>query len=154
MPRLELKMKYVETSEKIDLTNWGMDGGPFDDITPRATRAIMAQVTKIIQDQFDENPPALSFPIEWGDSDGRNGGRIVDDPATVYVDLPLGSHEDTCVYACSLEVAIDSFIELHEHNGDGKIKDEETIADAKLLIARLRELASKLENALMEEGKP
>src|SRR5215467_11719212 len=89
------KMKWVKTTQPIDLSTWGLVDDPTD----------------VLRDEFAKGPPDLSFPLEWAfgndPSDGR-GGPPPTDPAMLYVDLPLAASSDSiCSYSCSLEDAID-----------------------------------------------
>lgn len=137
-------MRFVDHTSPVDLTTWL--GG--------TKRKSLRRLTQTLVNVFTADPPKLSFPQEWGRDDDGRGGKPPDDPATLYVDLPLGATEDDhCSWACSLEEAVDSVIELHERLESGKIFDEEGHAIALAIAKRLHELAKKLEDACAyEEG--
>lgn len=130
----------VAHGEKIDLTTWGF--GALESVAAAITLA----ATEAIRDTFEEDPPYIYFPIEWGDNDGINGPRIID-PATLYVSMPLGATEEHVIWSVSLESAVDSLIEINEAGRDGPLREEGSEAATKL-AARLRELATKLDDAV------
>jgi hypothetical protein len=150
------EMHFVETSDPIDLTTWGFAEEPYhildilgDDFAEKIGKGIAKRLSDILTEQFKETPPHLYFPFEWGDSDGH-GGPPPSDPAMLYVELPLSGNDNDCCFACSLEAAVDSVIDLHRAGGGdsgGQVEDEKGRATCTAIATRLHELAQKLENA-------
>jgi hypothetical protein len=152
-------MAFVEHSAEIDLRDWiffptderntKKPDGPMT-LADVAMAGFAAVATKVLQEQFQHQPPSLDFPINWAigkrPSDGR-GGPPPSDPVTLYVDLPLGAgEENACSYSCSLEAVVDDLIDGHK-NHIGKIDNIEAIEIMGKIAARLRELAAKLDDA-------
>jgi hypothetical protein len=138
----ENDMTRVETSNHIDLTTWEAFS-----LKPKLGK----RITELMQNEFSRAPPRLSLPIQWawGDEESQDGfgGPAPSDPAMLYVTLPLGPDEEGVNYACSLEVAVDDLIDLHEDRETEKIMDADGCGIAGKVAARLRELADKLDAA-------
>lgn len=145
-------MKLVPEAE-IDLRGWLLFENGHRGHLKAVNDWLAESVTNTLRDVFEEHPPQIEFPIAWSpDSDGRRS-KTPQDPAMVYISLPLGATEDdNVVYACSLEGAIDDLIEMHEDNGEGseKVSDPDAQGILRSLSARLRELADKLDAACVE----
>jgi hypothetical protein len=145
------EMHHVTHTPRIDLRPW-----TFLCITARRRlksisndnlgKIIGDVATDVIQSVFDEDPPQLNFGIEWGDDEDGHGGPAPADAATMYVRLPLGPSDDGCVYAVSLEGAVDHVIELYE-DIEGKVTDPKGQEVCRKIATRLRVLAAKLDAA-------
>ena len=170
------EMKFVETSNPIDLTTWdfadqfsvstkqGYDlfdkwQTEWNNLFDKLRQALAQELTDVLRQEFKDYPPTLSFPFEWssegaiaGGGDGR-GGPAPTDPCMIYVDLPLGKDDAACSFACSLEGAVDSVIDLyHSYPATRKVHEEGHEVCLKI-AARLRELAAKLEQACEPDAK-
>jgi hypothetical protein len=139
------EMHPVQHAGSIDITTWTW----FDD--DDSWRDIFAagfavQINKILRKEFRKHPPTIDLPFMWRDGDGL-GGKCPDDPAMLYVCLPLGADVDSSPYwAISLESVVDDFIDGIVSRDTLKIEGDEK-ETAHLLAARLRELAQKLDDA-------
>ena len=133
------EMKFVEISDEIDLSSWGL----FDamgDLAEEINDVIGKRVTKTLRETFKEDPPKLSLPFPWSPDDPD----LQPDPLTLYVELPLGKDDSSdVIYSCALEVVIDDMIEEIE-DLEEEVGREKWDCCAKI-AARLRELADKLD---------
>src|SRR5215471_3750926 len=131
-----VKMHRASSGAEIDLIDWGFA----EDHPKRA-----AAMTKLLREEFKENPPQLDLPFEWSagerPSDGR-GGRPVDNPLTIYLELPLGPTEDEHpTWQCTLGELIDHVIEMNSP------PDDETIMMFAKMAEALRAVATQLDDA-------
>lgn len=137
-------MEPVPTSPAIDLKEWGFD--PLPDI-------VNSILTDAVRRTLEEDPPRLSLPYTYSDSDGRYG-PCPDDPVMIYLDLPLrGSEDESVCWQISLAALTEDIIE--DHIADtGYVDDEEGVAVCRNIAARLRELADQLEAACKPHVEP
>jgi len=139
---MRVEMKFVETSEAIDLMKWGFaTGGEIEE-------AIGRVVTGALRTNFVESPPCMRLPFKYApDSDGANG-PAVSDPLTLDVEIFLGSNDyDGTTFRCSLGDVIDDLIDDHVSGQSGKIEDADYKHFCGRMVDRLRELAEKLDTA-------
>lgn len=140
------KMTFVATSDPIDLRTWGFaDGGPLN-------KAAAELVTDVLQEQFTETPPELDLPFYWSDSDGRGGPKI-QDPLTIYLDLPLSDSEDCAHWSVSLVDLISDFIESIENWHTHTVDDPKNIEMCRALATALREQADRLNAVCKQENQ-
>lgn len=146
-------MILTQGSLPIDLRTWQLfayDGGQ------KLNEIVMQEVTDILREAFERDPPYLHFPFMWGfgehASDGC-GGPPVSDPVMLYVSLPLSADGDEpCHYACSLEGAVDGLIDSQVNPQTGKIDDPEGKEICARIAGRLTELAGKLDAACQSDA--
>ena len=144
------QMSRVWHGAPIDLSAWRFfdDDNVWRDLL---MAGFAVSVTKTLRTVLQETPPSLSLPFGWTDSDGI-GGNCPDDPATLYLGLPLGETDDCVYWSISLERVIDDLIGLIESGDIHKVEGEVGHAKCFKIAARLRELADKLENACVDEA--
>jgi hypothetical protein len=135
-------LKHVSHTPRIDMREWFFGY----DAEKKLHGCILAEVSELVRVVWEENPPRISFPFEWGFESDGNGGPGVVDPATVYVELTLSPSDDACCYSVSLKAVVDELIEDHRAGGDGPLDDEGKAVVTKL-AGRLRELADRLDSA-------
>ena len=145
-------MQRLWHGAEIDISQWTF----FDD--ENAWRDLLmagfaVAVTKTLRTALAETPPTLSLPFAWGHDDGL-GGKRVEDPATLHMGLALGEDTDEHVYwEISLEKCIDDLIWLNASGDIGKCEGDSRVI-CNTLAARLRELATKLDDACAEHDRP
>jgi hypothetical protein len=137
-------MKRVN-DEQIDLCGW--------EFVTKATgieaivmRGFASMITDILRKRFEDDPPFLTLPA-WGGYRRKAG-----DPLTLYLELPLGEPAEDFnrfTYACTLEEAIDGVTSQYESPDGSKHvgNDKKGREDCRKIVARLRELADKLDAA-------
>lgn len=128
----EMKM----TDGPIDATGWTEN--------EKLNQFLTGQLTNI----FNQEPPILFFPIQLCNRPDDY------DPVTVGVDLPLRPMGgDMVSFECSLESAVDDLIDMYINWHTGKVDDDDEGGRCcKAVATRLRELANKLEDAVLKSG--
>ena len=102
---------------------------------------------RILEQQFRESPPGLSFPYLWWPESNGVGGAAVTDPAMLHVNLPLGEDPfgDGITYEIPLANAVEDFIDALTAGSSDKVVDPEARKLCRGLARRLHELARRLD---------
>lgn len=141
MTDFEGRLKLLEVS-----------GGPID-VTDWYDSDLGLHFTYALRAKFADNPPDISFPIQWNFGDRREDGRggpAPNDPVMLYVSLPLGGDDtkgNNVTFACSLEGVVDDLLDGAASPVSSKVEDGEQRDICARVAARLRELADKLDDA-------
>lgn len=135
-------MTRVPHSMKMDFSGWNM----LD--TDTLAEKLNAEIASALETTFEEDPPHLCFPTLWATEDGKGsdgiGGPPPEDPATLYLTLPLaGEQFEGPVYQISLEEVVNDMIE-------DKLSGIWAVP-ARKIASRLRELADKIDSACWSE---
>jgi hypothetical protein len=133
-----MKCVHVQHTNRIDLTDWSFNTG--HDVIDRIIGAI---ATPIIREEFEKDAPAISLPFYWGEQDGY-GGKPVENPLTLDIQLPLGNDEESVVYRTTLEEVInDEFFNEFEPAADYSAKIARVVDELERLAKHYRERMGK-----------
>ena len=92
------------------------------------------------------------FPIEWTDGDGVDDTKI-SDPSTIYVELPLGEHDDWSPrWSFTLSDMVKYMITGHECGQGGPVHGRDPRQSFTTLSEKLRALADELDATLARPG--
>jgi hypothetical protein len=144
------QMRRVWHTAKINITDWTFYEQE-DAWRDLLAAGLAVRINGTLKSVFEERPPELNLPCTWWpDSDGV-GGKCPDDPATLYLGLPLGETEDDYVYwALSLESVVDDLIDSIVTPTTEMVDGDSRVICNKL-ATRLREIADKLDNVCVAD---
>lgn len=129
------EMKLIAGSGPIDLT-WLPENG---------------DLTTALRELLKESPPYLTMPYItlYGTA------HALEDPAMLYLNVPLSIDDDGCTYACSLDDIVDDLLALNvdPDTRSAEMSSEVTIAASRKLALRLREIADKIDRKCDEVQK-
>jgi hypothetical protein len=132
----------VETSEPIDLSDWGFD--------IELDKLIGNAVTEAIKTTFKESPPYIYLPFYWGKKGDGYNGPSVDDPLEIRIGLPFANISDgfdNVFWKFSLmELLTDEFeMEVNDIKAGDKAERQSTLPKLRAISARLREIANTVD---------
>ena len=141
--------KHVKTSPKFGFHTWNLDTVQIDQ---EAYQKFIGEIIREgVETATNEYECSAYFPIEYNyrpkPSDGSNG-KAVDDPTTIYVELPVGVDDiEMPMWSFCLTEMVDNMIEMVERGNGGEIDKEDT---PPLMAVRdaLRMLADKIDARL------
>jgi hypothetical protein len=116
---------------------------------PHSERAHLpdGKVSEELEVDLAEYPPVLFFPnAYWPTSDGLNGAAV-EDPCTLYLNIPALSESfaDGPAWSIDLEKVIFEMLDDFRTFGGAGALDEEGQRFAAALSSRLREIAAKVD---------
>ena len=151
----KIPIKMIGHSPKVNLREWVFDALEELDLDELIKKVASEAINCAL-----EEPARAWIPALWSDigSEDGIGGPLVDDPLTIYIELPLGETEDNNpVWALSLSAAVDDFIEGKICCGgpdEGKITARPGDSALRLRDA-LRAEAQKIDDVIvMEPDEP
>jgi len=124
---------------EIDLSGWVFG---LDDLFDCPDKVAGKAFAKALQETLTRCPPRVELPWTFKTDDGF-GNDPVTDPAILYFTFPLGLEDYPPVWRTSLEDAIDWFL-----------KENDDVERMSALSQRLRELATKIDNAASQILQP
>ena len=144
-----MKMKHVDHSGKIDLSDWIM---PVNDIfevpLEKMEKEIQKQIETILTEIMEHGD--LSFPIEWNRGDTPNDGYkgpAVNDPLLMYLTVPFDIDGHNPVWSFSLETAVQLMLDCGT-GWDMDLEDERAIEIATKVRDGLTSLVHRIDVVL------
>ena len=105
-------MKIV--SGKIDLTDWGLPEA--EEALAHVATAVRRAAEESLKYMLDDEIK-VRFPVVWSPTCDGWGNPPVDDPLTIYVQLPLGDVDQPVVVALNLREEIGTDLETCAEDG-------------------------------------
>ena len=140
-------LRRVHHSSEIDLIGWAEDDQPFLAMLETAIWGIATRWLREVFTEFEKdgafNTPSFPHLFASSGKDGC-GGKLPDDPLTIYIELPLGKHSDEHPkWSLTVTECIDDLLESGGRSEDGK-------ADPGWLTIRdaLRAQAQRIDDAI------